>query len=266
MKQLKFNLFPGGKTKALTMSYDDGRNDDRRLVQIFNKNGIKGTFHLNSGMLDCEGYIRSDEVASLYQGHEVSSHGVHHYDLSTIPAAVVVSEIQDDRKALEKLVGYPVRGMSYPFGTYNPEVLDVLSALGIEYSRTTLTTKRFWVDADFLKWKGTCHHDENLMEIAHKFLECYTGWSYSLMYVWGHSFEFERNGNWNLIEEFSALMGGKADIWYATNIEIVDYFHAVKGLRFTADQEMALNPSALDVWVSVDGKPVIIPSGQCVKL
>ena len=40
--------FPGGKHKVLTMSYDDGKIDDYRLVSIFNKNGIKGTFHLNS--------------------------------------------------------------------------------------------------------------------------------------------------------------------------------------------------------------------------
>ena len=44
--------FPGGKHKALTLSYDDGRTQDRRLVDIFNRNGIKGTFHLNSGLFD----------------------------------------------------------------------------------------------------------------------------------------------------------------------------------------------------------------------
>ena len=42
--------FPEGKHKVLTMSYDDGKLADRRLVSIFNHYGIKGTFHLNSGM------------------------------------------------------------------------------------------------------------------------------------------------------------------------------------------------------------------------
>ena len=41
--------FPGGKHKALTMSYDDGKTQDRRLVEIFNRYGIKGTFHLTGG-------------------------------------------------------------------------------------------------------------------------------------------------------------------------------------------------------------------------
>ena len=36
-------LFPEGKTKALTFSYDDGAHQDRRLIEIFNKYGLHGT-------------------------------------------------------------------------------------------------------------------------------------------------------------------------------------------------------------------------------
>ena len=43
-----YTCYPGGKHKALTMSYDDGKVFDRRLVEIFNKYGIKGTFHLTA--------------------------------------------------------------------------------------------------------------------------------------------------------------------------------------------------------------------------
>ena len=57
--------FPGGKHKALTMSYDDGRTQDRRLIEIFNQNGIKGTFHLNSGLFDRGDRILPEESPSL---------------------------------------------------------------------------------------------------------------------------------------------------------------------------------------------------------
>lgn len=46
-----YMAFPEGKHKVLTMSYDDGREFDRRLISIFNHYRIKGTFHLNSGLL-----------------------------------------------------------------------------------------------------------------------------------------------------------------------------------------------------------------------
>ena len=39
-----------GKNKAVTFSYDDGVEQDRRLVELFNQYGVKATFNLNSGI------------------------------------------------------------------------------------------------------------------------------------------------------------------------------------------------------------------------
>ncbi len=44
-------LFPQGKTKALILSFDDGRTEDRQLVKLMNTYGLVGTFHLNSNKL-----------------------------------------------------------------------------------------------------------------------------------------------------------------------------------------------------------------------
>ena len=41
-----YYCFPGGKHKALTLSYDDGRIQDRKLVEIFNRYGLRATFNL----------------------------------------------------------------------------------------------------------------------------------------------------------------------------------------------------------------------------
>ena len=69
--------FPKGKAKALTMSYDDGKIQDERLVSIFNRYGIRGTFNLNYGMIDKEGLtpprIKSSRINELYTGHEIAS-------------------------------------------------------------------------------------------------------------------------------------------------------------------------------------------------
>ena len=42
-----YTCFPGGKAKALTMSYDDGKVQESSQNDIFNKYGIKGTINLN---------------------------------------------------------------------------------------------------------------------------------------------------------------------------------------------------------------------------
>lgn len=40
-------LFPQGKKKALTLSYDDGVTQDERLIGLMQRYGIKGTFNIN---------------------------------------------------------------------------------------------------------------------------------------------------------------------------------------------------------------------------
>ena len=78
-----YTCFPEGKHKVLTMSYDDGKAADRRLVEIFNKNGIKGTFHLNSGIMEEDPErIPLNEVKELYKGHEISCHTYTHPTIS----------------------------------------------------------------------------------------------------------------------------------------------------------------------------------------
>ena len=80
-----------GKLKAVTFSYDDGVMQDKRLVEIFNKYGMKATFNLNSGMMYNEciwntngvDVIRMshDECLKTFAGHEVASHTLTHPDL-----------------------------------------------------------------------------------------------------------------------------------------------------------------------------------------
>ena len=49
--------FPEGKKRALTLSYDDGVEQDVRLIDIMKKHGLKGTFNISSGLYVPEGKI-----------------------------------------------------------------------------------------------------------------------------------------------------------------------------------------------------------------
>ncbi|GIO87413.1 polysaccharide deacetylase [Paenibacillus faecis] len=261
-----YYCFPEGKHKALTLSYDDGRRADERLVGMFNRYGIRGTFHLNSGLLGQEDRIGAEEVAALYRGHEVSVHTVTHPTMARCPMEQIVAEILDDRKNLERLLKVPVRGMSYPNGSYSKEIVDLLPHLGIEYARTVRTHGGFGLPEDWLRWEATCHHKDRLIERAESFVSLHKKQYLYLMYVWGHSYEFDLDNNWELMERFCELTGGRDDIWYATNIEIVDYMKACQWLKFSASREFVHNPGAASVWLSVDGRVVEVPGGRQVEL
>lgn len=264
-----YTCFPGGKHKALTMSYDDGRDEDRRLIDIFNRCGIKGTFHLNSGLEtgpNGEKRIFPKEWKRVYQGHEISCHTVRHPTIARSPIEQVALQVLENRRALERMAGYPIRGMSYPNGSYSREIIDLLPGLGIEYSRVVGDSDGFNLPENFFTWKATCHHSHNLLENGRKFLELHKSQYLYLMYVWGHSYEFTKENNWELIEEFCQNMSFKNDIWYAANIQIVDYMKAAKRLQFTIDADKVYNPSACSVWIQVDGKITEVHGGEMMDL
>ena len=263
---IRQNVYKDGRRHILTMSYDDGQQHDRRLVEIFDKYGIKGTFNLNSSTIDAPGQVTSSEIKTLYKNHEVAVHTVTHPWLEKCDDQTVVKEILEDRKFLEKCCGYPIRGMAYPFGTRNPRVIELAKACGIVYSRTADNSGWFGMPADFMEWTGTCHH-RDCIDTAKRFIQSTANgnpWFSGLFYVWGHSFEFPRENNWDMIEEFCKMMSGRDDIWYATNIEIYDYVQAQKSLRITVDESVIQNPTNLDVWIEKDREIVKIPAGETV--
>lgn len=258
-------LYKDGKKKALTMSYDDCAVHDRRLVEIFNKYHIKGTFHLISErMMHENSDIKLSDIPVLYAGHEVSCHSLTHPFFDQIPKEELLHEMLEDKLTLEKACGYPVRGMSYPNGIITEDVLNCLKVLGFKYGRSTISTNGFKLPADFMQWTPTCHHSGNIIGKIDEFKNAY--YALPLFYIWGHSFELPRNtptSSWEMMEEFCDKFTATFEdtVWYATNIEIYDYVTALRALELSADRTMVLNNSAMSVWLEVDGAPVEIKPG-----
>lgn len=260
-----FMRFPGGVGKALTLSYDDGVEQDIKLMEILDRYGIKCTFNINSGRFVPEDKVYDEgqihrimsksRVLETYKdsGHEVAVHALTHAWLDCIPAAEVAREVIEDRKNLEEMFGMPIRGMAYPYGATDDTVVEVLKNSGIVYSRTTVSTEKFGIPTDWLRLSATCHHkNARLGELAEKFVQMKVPNRPQLFYLWGHSYEFEKDNNWNVIEQFCETVGGKEDIWYATNIEIYDYIQAYDRLIWAVDYRMVANPSAIPVWFTLN--------------
>ena len=257
-------VFPGGRPKALTLSYDDGRDFDRRLVQIFNDHGLKGTFHLNAGLLDASPVkVDLSEIAELYAGHEISCHAFTHPFLERLPRTEVLREVWKDREVLEQYAHYPVTGMSYPYGSSDAAVVEILRCCGIEYCRTTQATKNFSIPAELLLWHPTCHH-RDMLELAPGFLKYH--YAPAIFYVWGHSYEFGNAGNWDDMENFADMVAGKEDIWYVTNIELARYIRASRELVVSIDGRMICNPSGVTVWVQGPNGAVPVHPGATAAL
>jgi len=274
-----FMRFPGGRAKALTLSYDDGVEQDIQLVAIMNEHGLKGTFNLNSGLYADKGTVypkgrihrrmTEKQVTETFinSGHEIAVHSLTHPFLEQLPMNMITAEILKDRENLEKQFGTIIRGMAYPFGTYNDDVISALRACGIVYSRTVISTNDFRIPNDWMRLTATCHHDSpELKGLAKKFVEDKVTRTPYLFYLWGHSYEFEENRNWNVIEEFAKFVGNRDDIWYATNIEIYDYIDAYSRLIFSVDGRRVKNPSGMTVYFEYDGNIIEVKAGETIEI
>lgn len=259
-------LWPQGKRKAFTLSYDDGITQDKRLIDLLNKYGVKGTFNLNPGLFGEEGVVAAgkkevfhikiakEDILSTYKGHELAAHGQYHQCMVGMDLARCVEEILESRKGIENILEKPITGFAYAFGAYDAVVLKAIEASKISYARTIEATHKFEIPENFLTWHPTCHHDdEKIYELADSFLN--DGFYFSLVtpaklfYVWGHSYEFDQCNNWDHMEGFISKVAGHDGVWYATNCEIREYVEAYKRLIYSVDGKTVYNPSSRPVYI-----------------
>lgn len=274
-------VFPGGKTKAFTLSYDDAVIQDRRLAELFRQYGLKCTFNLNSALLGQPGIRRdpgkkeldvskipASELLQVYRGHEIAGHGLYHSSLGSIGTPLVMYEIIEDKRQLERISGQPLRMFAYPFGTYNNQVVELLRLAGYQGARTVHSTHGFGIPENFLTWHPTCHHnDPKLMELAEQFV---TGTQDGMLfYVWGHAYELDGDDNWYVMEQLAQFISRHADkIWFATNGEIMKYVNAWHRLEVSADGTLIYNPSAIDITIRPHRgqAPITLKAGEIARV
>ncbi len=279
-----FMRFPDGKPKAVTFSYDDGVLQDERLCALFDKYRLKGTFNLNCAETRPLRFTK-EQIQSVYlsKGHEIAVHGAHHRANGNLRPIEGIRDVLECRLFLEEITGRIIRGMAYPdtgithlsnAGSYE-EIKHYLTELDIAYARTLGgDNDGFSLPQDFHAWMPTAHHNNpEIMEYIDRFLKLdFSENTYHakrmsrLFYIWGHSYEFDRNDNWEHMEEICKALAHKEDIWYATNIEICEYVEAYRRLVFSANGYMVYNPTIHTVWLDIRGHIYAVAPGETVNL
>lgn len=232
--------------KCITFSFDDGVRQDKRLIELFNKYGLKGTFNLNSSFLGLKGgrevngkflnnsKVNPSEVKDIYAGHEVAVHTLTHPNLTGEDEETVIYQVEEDRKQLSRLVGYEVTGMAYPCGGVNNDdrVAEILQKhTGVEYARTINSTLSFRLPENPYRWHPTVYARDyaKTFELAEQFLNLETN-KPQILYIWGHAHEFDilDDMTWEKVEELCKMISGKKDIFYATNKQALAWLQSVQ--------------------------------------
>jgi peptidoglycan/xylan/chitin deacetylase (PgdA/CDA1 family) len=140
-------------SRPVIISFDDGYLDNfTRAAPILKRNGFQATIFLVSDYIGqrsewagCTGadvvplMSREQLLILIKEGFEPGGHTRRHSDLTAIPPEEARQELEGGKKDLENLLQRPVLSFAYPFGTFNPGVIEGVRKSGFTTARTVHT-------------------------------------------------------------------------------------------------------------------------------
>jgi len=186
--------------------WDDGVNDDIRLIEILRKHGAKASFNLNpashrekrkGGFSEKWGKsierLARSELNSVYEGFTIANHSMSHPHPIKISVEDWRSEVVDARKILQDWFQAPIHGFVYPFGQNDQATADVVREAGHVYARTTQNETPCFPPSDPMRFHADCHfHSLQFWNLYAKAKESSCG----VFYFWGHSYEICTEDQW----------------------------------------------------------------------
>lgn len=263
-------LYPGGKAKAFNVTYDDGVQQDVRFVELLNRYGIKGTFNLNSGLMqnefewthECGMVVKrlpEQVVRDLYQGHEVAGHTLTHPYMYHLSEEEIMHELVTDKFNLQKLFGRKISGFAVPFDYYSDLIEKCVQNCGFEYARISEESYSYTPGTDYYRWKaGVFHLSAQLEAYVEGFLR--TDEELALCQIVGHTYDLDAEHMWDKMEVIFKKVAMCDDISPMTNIELVRYLKAMRSA--TAQDGVLVNNSGMDLWFEVDGVTKVLRPGE----
>lgn len=254
-------LYPNGKAKAFNVTYDDGVLQDIRFVELLNKYNLKGTFNLNSQLMEDEfewthendmvvKRLAKDKVLSLYNRHEVASHTLTHPYMDNLSREEILHELQTDKANLEKLFGREIKGFAVSFDYYSELIESCVKECGFEYARISEENQTFTPQTDYYQWKATIFHlDSKLIELTNDFLN--TNEELALFQIVGQSYDLDVENMWEQIENIFTKISSDENILPMTTIEIIDYLKAMSLAEINGNR--IINNSDISLWFDING-------------
>ena len=140
-------------SRPAIISFDDGYLDNfTRAYPILKQNGFRATIFLVSDYIgqrsEWAGCAEEDQAPLMSreqllilnnEGFELGGHTRRHTDLTAISIEEARREVEEGKQDLENLLQRPVRSFAYPFGNFNPGVIEGVRKAGFTTARTVHT-------------------------------------------------------------------------------------------------------------------------------
>ncbi len=235
-------------TTHVSLSFDDGHPSDLRLARLLKRYGLRATFYIplsnpENPVLGPSGIRRLRDL-----GFEIGSHGLTHLRLPPMSELEIRREFYLSRRALEKILGEPVRGFCFSGGKTKRPLAQWVAQEGYDYCRSTRMfrqhlMRRRNVLHSSLQWypHNTIGYLRHLMRRPRvKALAAFVRSQQATLaeragvlfeealqkgqpfHLWGHSYDLVDKAQWRELEAFFDHIAGRSDVTYATNGELYD--------------------------------------------
>jgi len=222
----------------ITTSWDDGHILDLRLADLLKKYNIQGTFYISprSHEFDKTELLSTEDIKSLSDNFEIGAHTLTQVNLVKTNSATAKDEIIQSKKYLENIIQKEITSFCYPYGAYNNQVKQIVKDSGFLLARTTkrfvflpasdpfelpttvqvFTHPRDIINISLLRSAKTIAWDK-ISTIAFDSI-IKTG---GVFHLWGHSWEIEKNNQWQKLENLFDYISNREDIMYVSNSNIL---------------------------------------------
>lgn len=186
-------------------SWDDGREQDLRLAELLRKYMIPAIFYIPS---NCD--LNQKEILSIAKDFQIGGHTVNHSpDMKLLNEEQTRYEVEDNRKWLRELTKQEVTSFCYPRGRFNDMTKRVVEEAGYTEARTTKVLyvernieDRFETNTAIHVYPNRTEYEgKSWLELA-KQLYYKAGEVEGVFHLWGHSWEVDKFGLWEELEEF----------------------------------------------------------------
>jgi peptidoglycan/xylan/chitin deacetylase (PgdA/CDA1 family) len=134
----------GEASRLVGLTFDDGYRDFlTSALPVLERYGFTATLFIVAGLLGGENewddeprlpLLDKDELREVRaHGIEIGSHGLSHVRLTGLDHATLRREVQDSRELLSGLLGEPVHGFCYPYGSLDGPAVRAVQEAGYAY-------------------------------------------------------------------------------------------------------------------------------------
>lgn len=215
----------------ITFTWDDGAQEDLRLIELHRKHEIPGMFFVPTQNSEGKRVLTREQIReNASELIQFGGHTQHHTYLTSISLNDVEDEIKNNKLYLEEILGEKMNHFCLPGGKYNSDILKIVyqhydtcrtadTMAIVRDEKLVKPTFHFYprglksIVGNSLKqrnaslaFKSLTHANLDYFKLLRYLTEEIAQIEDSYVVLWGHSWEIEEVGLWDKLEEYMVFL------------------------------------------------------------